>query len=148
MTMAILPKITIIYASKKGGTRLMAEAMAEGAKSIPGIKILLKDISYAVPEDVKDADAILLGSSTYDKSLSQHLESFLEEMKKMNLQGKIGVAFGSCASGEGPSNVATKLRSSGLKVISPCEDGAQKDRGLREFFMLGRSVAEGIRSGS
>jgi flavorubredoxin len=148
MNMAILPKITIIYASKKGGTRHMAEAMAEGAKSIPGIKILLKDISYAVPEDVKDADAILLGGSTYDNSLAKCLDSFLREMEKMNLQGKIGVAFGSYASGEGSLNVATKLRSSGLRVISPCEDGTQKDKGLREFFMLGRSVAEGIRSSS
>jgi len=148
MTMTILPKITIIYASKEGGTKLMAEAMAEGAKSIPGIKILLKDISYAVPEDVKDADAIILGSSAYDNSLAQYLDSCLGETENLGLRGKIGVAFGSCASGDGPLNVATKLRSSGLRVISPCEDGTQKDKGLREFFMLGRSVAEGIRNGS
>ena len=64
-----MPKIAIIYASGMGRTKQMAEAIANGAKTIDGVDVLLKDAYDASSEDVKDADAVVLGGSTYNYKL-------------------------------------------------------------------------------
>ena len=48
----LMPKISIIYASGMGRTRQMAEAIANGAKTIDGVDVLLKDAYDASMEDV------------------------------------------------------------------------------------------------
>jgi flavodoxin I len=72
-----MPKIAIIYASGMGRTKLMAEAIANGAKTINGVDVLLKDAYDASVEDVKDADAIVLGGSTYNYKLIKSMDPFL-----------------------------------------------------------------------
>ncbi|HWQ19028.1 MAG TPA: flavodoxin domain-containing protein, partial [Methanotrichaceae archaeon] len=93
--MSLLPKMAIIYASGLGRTRLMAESIAEGAKTVSGIEILLKEVPYAIPDDVKDADAILLGGSTYNHKLIESMNAYLGSLGKLDLKGKLGLAFGS-----------------------------------------------------
>ena len=39
-----MPKIAIIYASQSGKTKRMAEAIANGAKSVEGVDVLLKKV--------------------------------------------------------------------------------------------------------
>jgi hypothetical protein len=43
---------------------IVAEAIANGAMTIEGIEVLLKDASNALPKDVLDAGAIVLNGST------------------------------------------------------------------------------------
>jgi NAD(P)H dehydrogenase (quinone) len=153
--MTVPPKIAIIYASQMGETKLMAEAIAEGATSIPGIKILIKEISYAVPEDVKDADAILIGGSPQNHAPQRSLSSFIEGLAKLDLKDKVGVAFGSCSSGEERGPLKKKMESFGLNLIEPGEDlgmasagMASQEKAIKACFMLGRSVAQGVKGWS
>ena len=64
-----MPKIAIIYASRTGKTKKMAEAIANGAKTIEGTEVVLKDVFKAVPNDVLNVNAIVLGGSTYNNEL-------------------------------------------------------------------------------
>jgi flavorubredoxin len=97
-----MPKITIIYASQSGKTKRMAEAIANGAKSVKGVDVLLKNVFQAKPDDVLDADAVVLGGSTYNSKLIKTMDPFLAQLEKLDLKGKLGVAFGSYGwSGEG-----------------------------------------------
>jgi len=146
--MAAHPKIAIIYASGMGRTQLMAEAMAEGARTVNGIDILLKDVSLAVPEDIKDADAILLGGSTYNHKLIESMWSFLDKAKGIDLKGKVGVAFGSYGwSGEGVPAMVDWMKSKGMNLVEPGLSVQQvpNEKVIQVFFMLGRVVAEGIK---
>ena len=147
--MTIPPKITIIYASRKGKTKLMAEAIAEGATSVPGINILIKDIFYAVPEDVKDADAILIGGSPQSQAPPRSL-SFLEDLGKQDLKDKVGITFGPCGPGGESGPLRRKMESVGLNIVEPSEDlgMASKEKAIEACFMLGRSVAQGIKDWS
>ena len=38
-----MPKMAIIYASGLGRTKTMAEAISNGAMTIPGVEVVLKD---------------------------------------------------------------------------------------------------------
>jgi flavodoxin len=47
-----MPKMAIIYASGLGRTKTMAEAIANGAMTIEGVDVLLKDAYDTKPEDL------------------------------------------------------------------------------------------------
>ena len=105
-----MAKMAIIYASGMGRTKQMAEAIADGAKTIEGVDIVLRDAYDATLDDILGADAILLGGSTYNYKLIKAMDPFLKEMEKANLKGKVGVAFGSFGwSGEGVPTLIKRI---------------------------------------
>ncbi len=143
-----MPKLAVIYVSGMGRTKKMAETIAEGAKTINGIEVVLKSGGEATAADVKDANAIMLGASTYGYKINQAINPFLKEMEKLNLKGKVGVAFGSYGwSGEGVPTLISKMKSFGMNVIEPGLKVKQEpdDKAVEECFKLGRTVAEGIK---
>ncbi len=142
-----MPKIAIIYGSGMGRTKKMAEAIANGAMTIEGVEVLLKDAYDALPNDVADADAIVLGGSTYNYKLIRSMDPFLKGMAKLDLKGKVGVAFGSHGwSGEGTPTLIARLKSFGMKVIEPGTTAIQvpTKEDIERCFMLGRTIAIGL----
>ena len=143
----LMPKIVIIYGSGMGRTRQMAEAIANGAKTINGVDVLLKDAYDASSEDVKDADAIVLGGSTYNYKLIKSMDPFLKQIEKLDLKNKIGVAFGSYGwSGESIPTLISRMKSFGMKVIEPGTIAIQVPDAatIEKCFRLGRTVAQGL----
>lgn len=143
----LMPKISIIYASGMGRTRQMAEAIANGAKTIDGVDVLLKDAYDASIEDVKDADAVVLGGSTYNYKLIKSMDPFLKQIEKLDLKDKIGVAFGSYGwSGESIPTLISRMKSFGMKVIEPGTIAIQVPDAatIEKCFRLGRTVAQGL----
>ncbi len=140
-------KIAIIYGSGLGRTKHMAETVAEGAKTVEGVDVILIDAYDVKIEDVKDADAFILGGSTYNYKLIKSMDPFLNELEKLDLKGKVGVAFGSYGwSGEGVPTLIKKMKSLGMNVIEPGVTAyhvPEKDA-LERCFRLGRVVAMGL----
>jgi len=142
-----LPKMAVIYASGLGRTKTMAEAIANGAMTIEGVEVLLKDAYDAKADDVSGADAIVLGGSTYNYKLIRAMDPFLKELAKLDLKGKIGVAFGSYGwSGEGVPTMIARMKSFGMKVIEPGTTVYQvpTKEDIEKCFHLGRTVAQGL----
>jgi len=142
-----MPKIAIIYASGMGRTKKMAEAIANGAMTIEGTQVLLKDAFDALPEDVSDADAIVLGGSTYNYKLIRSMDPFLKELAKLDLKGKVGLAFGSHGwSGEGVPTLIARMKSFGMSVIEPGIAVVQvpTKEDIEKCFRLGRTIATGL----
>lgn len=142
-----MPKVAIIYGSGMGRTRQMAEAIANGAKTISGVDVMLKDAYDASSEDVKDADAIILGGSTYNYKLIKSMDPFLKQIEKLDLKNKIGVAFGSYGwSGESIPTLISRMKSFGMKVIEPGTIAIQVPDAstIEKCFHLGRTVAQGL----
>jgi flavodoxin I len=81
----------------------MAEAVAEGAKSVGNVEV---ELSYRVnAEDLFRFDAILVGAPTYNHEIPMDMERLFEEaaVKGISLKDKVGGAFGSYGwSGEAP----------------------------------------------
>jgi flavodoxin short chain len=142
-----MPKIAIIYASGLGRTKTMAEAIANGALTIEGVDVLLKDAYDAKLDDVNGADVIVLGGSTYNYKLIRAMDPFLKEMAKLDLKGKVGVAFGSYGwSGEAIPTLIARMKSFGMKVIEPGTTAIQvpSKEDIEKCFKLGRTVAAGL----
>jgi len=144
-----MPKVAIIYASGLGRTKQMAGAIADGAKTIEGVDVVLKDAYDATIEDVKDADAILLGGSTYNYKLIRAMDPFLDKMKGLDLKGKVGMAFGSYGwSGESIPTLTKRMKSFGMNVIEPGVTAIQVPDAavIEKSFKTGRTVAQGVKA--
>jgi flavodoxin I len=142
-----MPKMAIIYGSGLGRTKQMAEAIANGAKTIEGVDVVLKDAYDAILEDVKDADALILGGSTYNYKLIKAMDPLLKKLETVDLKGKIGVAFGSYGwSGESIPTLIARMKSFGMKVIEPGVTAIQVPdaAAIERCFKLGRTVAQGL----
>jgi flavodoxin I len=142
-----MPKMAIIYASGLGRTKTMAEAIANGAMTIEGVEVVLKDAYDALPEDVKDAGAIVLGGSTYNYKLIKAMDPFLKELAKLDLKGKIGTAFGSYGwSGESVPTIIARMKSFGMNVVEPGITAVQvpNKESIEKCFKLGRTIASGL----
>ncbi|MGA3058697.1 MAG: hypothetical protein ABSE70_11850, partial [Candidatus Limnocylindrales bacterium] len=54
-------RILVLYFSKEGHTRLMADLVAEGAGTVPDTEVRLKDVEEASADDLVWCDGIAVG---------------------------------------------------------------------------------------
>ena len=122
-------KVQIIFYSIYGPVWKLAEAIAEGARSVPGAEVSVYQVAETLPADVvakmgateakkafahvpiadpkrlNEADAIILGTPTRFGSSTAQMQAFLDatggHWGSGALIGKVGSAFTSTASQHG-----------------------------------------------
>ncbi len=106
-----MAKVLVVYDSKTGHTEKMAFAVAEGAKQVSEVDVVVKKVDETNPEDLLSADGIIMGSPTYYGQMSAKLKALIDESVKIHgkLEGKVGAAFTS--SGGAASGAETTLLS-------------------------------------
>jgi flavodoxin short chain len=138
----------IIYDTRSGNTGIMAKAIEEGMKEA-GVEVLLKRTVNAAADDLKNVDAVVLGAPTYHKDMIASMKTFLFEMEKADLKGKVGAAFGSYGwSGESVQMLVDTMKhifemnviEPGLKMLR--RPGESDSKQCNAF---GRTIAEKIR---
>ncbi len=97
---AQLVKILVTYHSLSGNTERMAEAVVEGAKSVPGVEVLLKRVGQVTAEDLFSADAVVVGSPVYWSNMSGEVKTFFDNWQfkfgvfpEFKMKNKVGAAF-------------------------------------------------------
>ena len=87
--------VLITYYSKTTHTQTLAEEVAKGALSIPGVQVVVKSIQQTTTKDLLDADAIIIGSPVYNANLAPEVVKFMSEwpFEGNPLKDKIGAAF-------------------------------------------------------
>ncbi len=106
-----MPNLLIYYNTKTGNTELMAKAVEEGAKKVQGVEVTLT--FHAEPQDLQNADTIIIGVPTYNHHMSLDIQNALQKTAEsgINLKDKVGAAFGSYGwSGEAPKQVLEILK--------------------------------------
>lgn len=73
-----MAKILVVYHSLSGNTKAAAEAVAEGARSVPGTHIILKTGPEATPEDLTECDGIAVGSYDAFSYMAGGLKDFFD----------------------------------------------------------------------
>jgi flavodoxin I len=142
-----MPKLIVVYLSTSGNTRAMADAIVEGARS-RNVEANAINFHEAKMEDMKSADAIALGSSTFHYKMLPPMEKFIDTIAKANVKAKVGAAFGSYGwSGEAPVLIAEQMRKFGMNVIDPILriHYAPAEKDLEECRRLGKDLANRIK---
>lgn len=112
-----MAKLVIIYGTGSHNTEKIAEAIEEGARA-EGIETILENVSNADKNDLRDADAIAIGSPNYRDLMMPTVQKFLNELADVDLSGKTGLAFGSYGWGlEAIQAINRQLTSYGVEMI-------------------------------
>ena len=120
-----MSNILVLYYSAWGHVEKMAEAVAEGARAMPGTQVTIKRVPELVPEEVAKAsyfkldqeapiaspeelaeyDAIIVGSGTRFGTVTSQMRNFWDQTGGLwfggKLVGKVGSVFTSSATQHG-----------------------------------------------
>jgi flavorubredoxin len=141
----ILARLIVVYESLTGNTRRMAEAVAQGAREVPEVEVVLANVGQASEAQLTEADGLILGAPTRNTQIPPGMSQFLDRMKHVPVRGKLGAVFGSYGwSGEAVGLLRSALVAQGVRVpgagirVKRMPDPAA----LEECRELGRSVAQ------
>ena len=104
-----MPKVLVLYHSTYGHLETMAEAVAEGARSVEGAAVDIKRVAETVPdelakssgykldqsapiakvEDLADYDAIIVGAGTRFGTVASQMRNFWDQSGGLWFQGKL-----------------------------------------------------------
>lgn len=93
-------KVLVAYHSLTGNTERMAEAVVEGAKSLPGTAVVMKRVGQVTADDLFSSDAIVVGSPVYWSNMSGEVKMFFDNWQfkfgvypEFKMKNKVGAAF-------------------------------------------------------
>jgi len=141
-----MSKVLVLYDTRTGNTGRMARAVADGAKSVEGVEVVLKRVAEGSGE-LAGADGVIVGSPTHNTQPSRATKRLLSGLSNVPLKGKVGATFGSYGwSGEAPGTIARALKEQGVRVIGEALR-VKKTPGTNDLAQcrdLGRAVAESV----
>jgi NAD(P)H dehydrogenase (quinone) len=85
-------KVAIVYHSETGHTKQMAELVAQGCLSVPSVEVKCMPVNNVDESYVAEAQAVVLGSPTYEGSCSWQMKRYLDTGPK-GLAGKLAGVF-------------------------------------------------------
>jgi len=88
-------QVLILYYSKGGNTRKLAERIGEGVESVSGVKALLRLTQDVKKEDFVDSAGIIAGSPVYFGAMAHDLKRVFDEFVviRKKMENKVGAAF-------------------------------------------------------
>ena len=122
-------KVLVLYHSLYGHIGTMAEAIAEGARAVPGAEVVIKrvpetipdgaleqmgasqaqqelaDVPVADPNELGDYDAVIFGTPTRFGNMTGQMRNFMDQTGGLWMQGalvgKVGSVFTSSSTQHG-----------------------------------------------
>lgn len=151
-------QVLVLYYSRGGNTKKMAEVVAKGVESA-GVDVLLKSTEEVTKDDFLDSTGIIAGSPVYFGVMAWELKKVFDEFvgTRKKMEDKVGAAF---ATGGHPTGgkettimsilqcmliygmiiVGDPMSASGHYGVASL--GAPDDRSSDEALKLGARVAE------
>jgi NAD(P)H dehydrogenase (quinone) len=152
-------QILILYFSKGGNTKRLAEAIREGVDQVDGVSAVLKNTAEVTKEDFVASDGIIAGSPVYFGVMAAELKKIFDDFVgvRKKMEGKVGAAF--ATSGDPTGGKETTIMSIihvlmiyGMVIAGDPMSatghygvgcvGAPDNRALENGTKLGRRVAE------
>ena len=96
-------QVLILYFSKGGNTKKLAEKIAEGVESVEGVTGLLRHTSEVSKDDFLVSEAIIAGSPVYFGVMAAELKKVFDEFvgTRKRMEGKVGAAFATSGDASG-----------------------------------------------
>lgn len=96
-------QVLVVYSSKTGNTKKLAEAIAKGVEEVPEVKSLVKPVAEVTREDLLQSRGIIAGSPVYFGSMTAEMKEFLDKYVgvRKKMENKVGAAFATSADPSG-----------------------------------------------
>lgn len=93
-------RVLVAYHSLSGNTEKMAEAVAAGAGTIPGVRVVIKRVEQVTADELFATDAIVVGSPVYWSNMAGEVKTFFDNWQfkfgvfpDFKMKNKVGAAF-------------------------------------------------------
>jgi NAD(P)H dehydrogenase (quinone) len=151
-----MAKVLIVYYSRSGNTKKMAELIKSGAEK-EKLEVILKDVKDTEVGDLLKADAIIMGSPVYYGTMAAPLKKLFDDSVSNHgqLDGKIGGAFSSSANIAGGnettiSDILNAMLIHGMIIqgdpqgdhYGPVSIGKPDQRSEKECIRFGQRIAQ------
>ncbi len=144
-----MPKAIIIYETRSGTTKTMADILQESMKQ-SGVETIVKRINDVDVAELADYDGVVIGAPTYHKDIIPTMKTFLFKLEQAELKDKPGAAFGGWGwSGESVEMISETMKHIyGMDVLEPEAKliGTTKGPGTSIFRNFGKTIAEKIKA--
>jgi NAD(P)H dehydrogenase (quinone) len=96
-------QILVLYYSRSGNTKLLAEAVAEGARNVTGVSVVLRTTEEVLKSDFIDSQGIIIGSPVYFGTMAAEIKKVIDDFVSIRkkMEGKVGAAFATSADTSG-----------------------------------------------
>lgn len=90
-----MTRVLVTYFSVTGNTAALAEAVAEGVRSVDGVECVYMPIAEVTNRDLVAADGIIVGSPTYFGQMAAEVKRVFDLSNGVygQLDSKVGAAF-------------------------------------------------------
>jgi len=87
--------VLVLYYSKGGNTKRLAEAVAEGVDSVENVRAVLRNTDEVSKDDFLTSEGIIAGSPVYFGSMAAGLKKIFDDYVgiRKKMEGKVGAAF-------------------------------------------------------
>ena len=119
-----MARVFIVYDTKYGNTKLVAEKIAEGIRESKGIETEVNDVKEVDLKKIGGSDAILIGAPNHMGNPSRTIMKFIDQLSKLELKPK-GVAVFDTYMGKDFEKAAKKMENRlrekvpALKLMTP-----------------------------
>ena len=106
-----MPQVLIVYATRTGQTKRIAELIAEGIRFGGAEAKVVNANEMRKESDLDGYDGYVFGSATYHGEMMQSMKTMLFLAEKVDLEGKAGGSFGAFGwSGEAPGRIYDTMK--------------------------------------
>ena len=151
--------ILVLYYSKGGNTRKLADAVAQGVNQVEGVAAVVKKTDAVTKADFDSAAGIIAGSPVYFGTMAAELKKVFDDFVgvRRKMEGKIGAAFATSGDPTGGKettifSILTAMLIYGMVIVGDPMDatghygvacvGAPDEKTVENGMKLGRRVAE------
>lgn len=89
----IATKICIIYDSKYGNTKLVAQQIADGLKEVPRIETMIGYVKEVEEKKFVDCDVMIIGAPNHMGKPSRAITKFVDDFPEFDLKAKWVAVF-------------------------------------------------------
>jgi NAD(P)H dehydrogenase (quinone) len=92
-------QVLVMYHSRTGNTKKLAEEVAAGVRLVDGVECVLKPVAEVNEDDFLAADGVIAGSPVYFGTMAAELKKVLDDLigTRRRMEGKVAAAFATSA---------------------------------------------------
>ncbi len=95
-----MSKILVVYESRYGNTKRVAETIIEGMQRVEGTETALNEIKSVDPSTIPSYDAIVIGSPNHMGGPTRGIKKFIDKLSELPLEGKQFAVFDTYGGGD------------------------------------------------
>jgi flavorubredoxin len=151
-------KVFVVYDTKYGNTKLVAEKIVEGIREVEGIETAISDVEEVDLEKVAGYDAILIGSPNHMGGPVRGINKLVDKLGKLDLKAKWVAVFDTYLGGDFEKAVkkmekrisekvpGLKLITSGLSIRVDGMKGPVTDGEFPKCEEFGKKIANQLKT--